>query len=235
MNLTDAGCALIEEFEGFRSQPYQDAVKVWTIGYGSTKGVGPNTPAISRADARARMRREVDSEYGAAVNALGVPLNQHQFDALVSFVYNTGPGAIASSTTIGTHLRARRWDAAADALLEWNKGGKPPRVIDGLTRRRQAERELFLTPCDPWKGLTKPERKMVNRRFYHARKRAKAPRGSPEWVKQLGWSRFWRACIRTQMARLKRDARAPENGGWERNGRGHRYQLLGDAYQGKEP
>lgn len=142
MKLSDKGAALIEGFEGFRSRPYRDAVGVWTIGYGSTKGVGPNTPPVSRGQARARLKREVDQVYGAAVNRLGVPLNQHQFDALCSFTYNLGPGAIGPSTGIGRALRARKWRRAADELLKWDKAGG--RTLLGLTRRRRAERALFL-------------------------------------------------------------------------------------------
>jgi lysozyme len=147
MKLSKRGAALIAEFEGFRSAPYRDAVGVWTIGYGSTRGVGPNTPPVTREQALARMMREIDETYGAAVNALGVPLNQNQFDALVSFVYNVGPGGISPTTTVGKRLRARDMRGAADALLAWNKAGG--RVLPGLTRRRHAERALFLEPVTP--------------------------------------------------------------------------------------
>jgi lysozyme len=139
------GLHLIESYEGFRSYPYRDLVGVWTIGFGSTKGVGPNSPHVTREQAGARLLREVDAEYGAAINALGLPLNQNQFDALVSFVYNLGPGAVASSTRIGQALRAHAWQAAADHLLEWNRAGGRP--IQGLTNRRRAERALFLRPA----------------------------------------------------------------------------------------
>jgi GH24 family phage-related lysozyme (muramidase) len=144
VNLGTAGAALIAEFEGFRAAPYRDAVGVWTIGYGSTSGVGPNTPHMTEPQARARMMREVDARYGAAVNAIGVPLTQPQFDALCSFTYNVGPGGVAPSTGVGQALRARNYQRAADELLKWDKAGG--RTLAGLTRRRQAERKLFLTP-----------------------------------------------------------------------------------------
>ena len=68
MRLSDRGAKLSADFEGFRSCPYRDAVGVWTIGFGSTSGVGPNTKCMSRADALKRMKREVDQTYGKAVN-----------------------------------------------------------------------------------------------------------------------------------------------------------------------
>jgi lysozyme len=144
VNLSPTGANLITEFEGFRPRPYRDAVGVWTIGYGSTAGVGPNTPPITEQQARDRLMREVDAQYGRAINALGVPLTQNQFDALVSFVYNVGPGGVAASTGVGRALRARNYQQAADELLKWDKAGG--RTLAGLTRRRQAERKLFLTP-----------------------------------------------------------------------------------------
>lgn len=144
MNLSDRGVALIASFEGFRSSPYRDAVGVWTIGYGSTDGVGPNTPPVTEEQALARLKTEVASSYGNAVNNLNLPLTQNQFDALCSFTYNVGVGGISYTTTVGRNLRARAWAAAADALLAWNKAGG--QVLPGLVRRRQAERALFLEP-----------------------------------------------------------------------------------------
>ena len=142
MRLSDRGARLIANFEGFRSCPYQDSVGVWTIGYGSTKGVGPNTKCVTRAQALARMKREVGVTYGRAVNELGVRLNQNQFDALVSFVYNVGPGGVASTTGVGAALRRQDWRRAADELLKWDRAGG--RTLEGLSRRRRAERKLFL-------------------------------------------------------------------------------------------
>jgi lysozyme len=144
MKLSHNGAKLIEAFEGFRANPYRDSVGVWTIGYGSTKNVGPHTPPVTRTEAEARMMREVDVTYGAAVNGLKLPLNQNQFDALVSFVYNVGPGGVSPTTTVGKRLRAHDWHGAADALLAWDKAGGRP--LAGLTRRRHAERDLFLKP-----------------------------------------------------------------------------------------
>jgi lysozyme len=145
MNLGQKGLDLIKEYEGFRSAPYRDPVGVWTIGYGSTKGVGPNTPRMTEQQASDRLRREVDQTYGAAVNKIP-GLNQNQFDAITSFVYNVGTGGIGD-TGVGRALRAKDWNRAANELLKWDKAGG--RTLAGLTRRRQAERKLFLTPVGP--------------------------------------------------------------------------------------
>lgn len=218
MNLSKAGAQLIEAFEGFVPHPYRDAVGVWTIGYGSTRGVGPNTPRVTRAQAEARLMREVDATYGAAINALGLPLNQNQFDALTSFVYNVGPGGVASSTTVGKRLRARDWTAAADALLAWDKAGG--RTLAGLTRRRRAERALFLksAPPDRWAGYTDRERGWIlehdrllkagrnaRRRMvlrYYMRRQARAIRAA---ARKGGWTPSRHRRVRSLEARSGRE------------------------------
>jgi lysozyme len=149
MKISPAGVDLIKEFEGFPSggRPYQDIVGVWTIGYGHTEGVGPHSPRLTEPQASALLAKDLDSKYGPFVDAIHVPLQQHQYDALVSFVYNVGPGGIGASTHVGQALRARQWQAAADALLAWDKAGGVS--VAGLTRRRKAERALFLSVDDP--------------------------------------------------------------------------------------
>lgn len=159
MKLGDRGADLIMGFEGFRSAPYRDAVGVWTIGYGSTKGVNSQSHPVTRAEAEARLRREVDETYGSAVDKID-GLNQNQFDAITSFVYNVGPGGIAPNTGIGKALRAKQWDRAGNELLKWDKAGG--RALPGLTRRRQAERKLFLTPVkDDMAGYTAAEKRWI--------------------------------------------------------------------------
>jgi lysozyme len=154
---SQVGLDLITSFEGFRSQPYQDSVGVWTIGYGHTSGVGPNSKPITLAQARALLQAELKARYEPYVNALNLPLNQNQFDALVSFVYNLGPGYFAKGSTMGDALRARQWSKAANAFLLYDHAGG--QVLEGLRRRRVAERKLFLTEASPvvrWRAeLTK--------------------------------------------------------------------------------
>lgn len=138
------GLELIERFEGFPhdGHPYRDPVGVWTRGYGRTEGIGPDSPRISRVAAERELIDLLHRRYEPAVNALGLPLTQAMFDALVSFVYNVGTGALEPDTGIGHLLRQRDWHGAADELLRWDHAGG--RVLEGLTRRRRAERALFL-------------------------------------------------------------------------------------------
>jgi len=146
-SLSQKGAEFIASWEGFSSRPYRDAVGVWTIGYGSTKGVGPNTPPITREQALARLKREVDEVYGAAVartaKAVGLSLKQHEFDALTSLVYNCGPGILDRGRTMGDALRSRDRRRIADAFLVYDKAGG--QTLPGLVRRRRAERKLFLS------------------------------------------------------------------------------------------
>lgn len=139
------GVALVIAFEGFRSRPYRDAVGVETIGYGETD---PRIISryrhggITKRAARRVLRRRLNQDYAPAVRDLGLALGQPSFDALTSFAYNVGIGALAASTGIGRALRAGRPRVAADELLEWDKAGG--RRLEGLARRRRAERDLFL-------------------------------------------------------------------------------------------
>jgi lysozyme len=206
VRLSDRGARLIANFEGFRSCPYQDSGGVWTIGYGSTRGVGPNTKCITRKQALARMKREIDETYGAAVNRLPVKLNQNRFDALTSFVYNLGPGAIDPDTGIGQALRRQHWRQAGDEMLRWNKDDG--RVLEGLTRRRRAERKLFLTkPPPPPVRYSDEERRQVRL----------LKDGGP---RQKESSRAW---LRGQAADIQRRARV-ERDGWKQHDRDRRYQ-----------
>lgn len=143
-SISSKGVALISEFEGLSLKPYQDSVGVWTIGYGHTEGVTAHSkPLASKSAAEGLLKRDLDKKYAPYIAALRLPLNQNQFDALVSFVYNVGAGGVSSTTGVGRALRAHDWHAAADHLLDWDKAGG--HTLAGLTRRRRAERALFLT------------------------------------------------------------------------------------------
>jgi lysozyme len=218
VKLSDRGAQLIANFEGFRSCPYRDAVGVWTIGYGSTKGVGPGSKCISRAQALARMKREVGETYGKAVDNLPVELNQNQFDALTSFVYNVGPGGIASSTGVGRALRARQWHKAADELLRWNKAGG--QELAGLTRRRREERELFLEKAEPepikWSDKERQLVRVLN---------------DPDASKQR--KDRARATLKEQAGRIQEAARRKGGGGWDRYDRGRRFRGIRRLLEGK--
>lgn len=134
------GLLLIKSFEGLRHRAYRDAVGIWTIGYGTTRGVRPNM-TISDEEAERFLQQDL-SRFEKAINeAVRVPINDNQFSALSSFTYNVGPGAFRSSTLLKL-LNKGDIRSAADQFPRWNRAGG--RVLHGLTRRRNAERLLFL-------------------------------------------------------------------------------------------
>ena len=138
MKTSQNGIDLIKKFEGCRLKAYKCAADVWTIGYGHTKGVEPYE-IITLTEAEKLLREDL-SEYESNVDKyrLRYGWNQNEFDALVSFAFNLG--SIDKLTANGTRSRA----TIADKMLTYNKAGD--KVLAGLTKRRQAERELFLTP-----------------------------------------------------------------------------------------
>ena len=135
MNTSPKGIALIKEFEGLRLKAYQCPGGVWTIGYGHTAGVKPGM-LISKAQAEEYLKADLIA-FERYLNGLGLALNQNQFDALVSFIYNVGTGNFSSSTLL-RKVRANPQDnSIMDEFLRWvySKG----RVLPGLQRRRLAE------------------------------------------------------------------------------------------------
>ena len=134
------GLKLIKSFEGLRLRAYQDAVGIWTIGYGTTRGVRPGM-TISEAEAETFLQQDLTRFEQAIHGALEVPVNDNQFSALSCFTYNVGPGAFRSSTLLKL-LNQQNLYGAADQFPRWNKAGGRP--LAGLTRRRKAERSLFL-------------------------------------------------------------------------------------------
>lgn len=142
MRVSDTGIALIQEFEGLKLTAYRDPVGIWTIGYGHTRTARAGM-RITNEQAVALMREDLAMFERCVERAVLAKINQNQFDALVSWAYNVGCGAMAKSTLI-RKLNAGDRDGAADELLRWNKAGG--KVLAGLSRRRRAERELFLKP-----------------------------------------------------------------------------------------
>lgn len=150
MKISESGVALLKRFEGLELEAYQDIAGVWTIGYGHTGSDVQPGQRITEREAEALLRRDLRPREDAVDRFVNVPLNQNEFDALVSFVYNVGAQAFRGSTALKRLNRGARM-AAADALTWWNKAtvGGVLREILGLTRRRAAEKALFVTPVDP--------------------------------------------------------------------------------------
>tara|TARA_B100000579_G_scaffold280709_1_gene232378 strand:- start:157 stop:582 length:426 start_codon:yes stop_codon:yes gene_type:complete len=139
MNTSQNGIDLIKHFEGCELYAYKCPAGVWTIGYGHTKDVEPGMQ-ITEDDAHNMLVEELN-EYETYVNTLvSVPLNQNQFDALVSWVYNLGGGNLKASTLLKV-LNSGDYKGVPAQIMRWNKAGG--KVLEGLTRRRQAEADLF--------------------------------------------------------------------------------------------
>ena len=139
MNTSQNGIDLIKHFEGCELYAYKCPAGVWTIGYGHTKDVEPGMQ-ITEDDAHNMLVEELN-EYETYVNTLvSVPLNQNQFDALVSWVYNLGGGNLKASTLLKV-LNSADYEGVPAQIMRWNKAGG--KVLEGLTRRRQAEADLF--------------------------------------------------------------------------------------------
>jgi lysozyme len=133
---------LIQNFEGCRLRAYQDAAGKWTIGYGHTFGVYPGL-VITESQADAFLQTDVQNTATLVEKYITVPVNQNQFDALVSFTYNVGIVRFAGSTLL-VKLNMGDYDGAAQEFARWNEAGGI--VLDGLVHRRAAERTLFLSP-----------------------------------------------------------------------------------------
>ena len=146
MQTSDKGIALIKEFEGCKLTAYQDSVGVWTIGYGWTQPVDGKPiragMTIKQETAERLLKTGMVSYESDVSRLIKVGLTQGQFDALVSFTYNLGARSLSTSTLL-RKLNAGDYAGAADEFLRWNKAGG--KVLNGLTRRREAERALFLS------------------------------------------------------------------------------------------
>ena len=135
MEISQNGINLIKQFEGCSLKAYKCPAGVWTIGYGHTKNVTEGQ-TITQAQAINLLKQDLKI-YENYVNNTGLNLNQNEFDALVSFCYNCGPGNLKKLTY------GRTLNQIADALLLYTKANGV--VLNGLVRRRKAERELFMT------------------------------------------------------------------------------------------
>ena len=148
LQLSAAGAAFIGRFEGFRAQLYDDAAGHCTIGYGHLVHHGPcngSEPAefvagITEPRAAQLLQQDASAAAAAINRSVTVPLSQHQFDALVSFVFNVGTGAFGGSTLL-RRLNAGEHAAVPTELNKWvNAGGQR---LQGLVNRRAAEGALF--------------------------------------------------------------------------------------------
>ena len=139
MHLSDSGVNLIKAFEGLRLSAYQDSGGVWTIGYGHTGSVQPGE-RITQGQAEELLRKDTGWAQDAVRQQVHVPLTQRQFDALTSFTFNLGAGALQGSTLLSKLNAGDYAGAQAEFGRFVHAGG---RVLQGLVRRRAAEADLF--------------------------------------------------------------------------------------------
>lgn len=151
MKVSASGRKAIAGHEGVRLNAYPDPAtggEPWTIGVGHTSAAG--APKVSKgmtiteAECDEILSRDLATFEKAVSRLVTVPLNQNQFDALVSFTFNVGAGNLGKSTLL-KKLNAGDYRGAADQFAVWNKAAG--KVMSGLTRRRAEERALFLKPA----------------------------------------------------------------------------------------
>lgn len=139
---TAAAIAFVGQWEGLRTTAYRDIVGVPTICYGETKGVRMGT-SVSKAECDAMLTARLAEFEAGLARCLTVEdrLPAATEVALVSWSYNVGLGAACGSTLV-RYANAQNWQAMCDQLPRWNRAGG--RVVQGLTNRRAAERDLCL-------------------------------------------------------------------------------------------
>jgi lysozyme len=153
MAVNQAALDLIMEAEGFVPNWYPDPAHGWkvpTCCYGHTDAAGAPLYAdtkgktFTKAEGRAILLNDLEAYARDVRSLVKVPLNENQHGALTSFTYNLGKGNLAKSTLL-KRLNAGDYAGAAAQFGQWiNAGGKP---LPGLIKRREAERQLFLTPA----------------------------------------------------------------------------------------
>ncbi|MDL2284385.1 lysozyme [Oxalobacter sp. OttesenSCG-928-P03] len=131
---------IIKEFEGCRLKAYKCPAGVWTIGYGETLGVKEGDVWTQERADKMLKSRVLEFMDGVLKACPGLDLD-YRLAACTSLAYNIGLGGFARSS-VCRNINKGAWMAAADAFLLWNQSNG--KVLPGLTRRRKAERKLFL-------------------------------------------------------------------------------------------
>lgn len=145
------GMKLLKKLEGFKARPYKDSAGKLTVGYGHMvvpgDGVGPTVDVISEFAATSLLHTDVGIAEKAVGDAVTSDINTHQFDALVIFTYNVGATPFRNSTLLKL-INVGEMEGASHEFLRWNKVHTAQGAfveIAGLTTRRTAERDLFIT------------------------------------------------------------------------------------------
>ena len=222
MRISKEGIEFIASFEGFVDHPYRDSGGVWTIGFGHT---GPGVSGMGRITRRKGLEllaRDVRVAE-AALDALGLSLNQNQYDAAGSAVFNCGRGILAPDRSLGQALRAKGMAGVPAALALYVRDANGT-VQPGLVRRRKEEGALFVKPAKdgPASWLTPVELRRC-REFDQLRK---TPHPSTEQQLRLA---ALASALAKQRKRIWRSAQPAPKGdgrGWDYAHRQQRYQSL---------
>ncbi|MDE1483963.1 lysozyme [Xenorhabdus bovienii] len=144
MKISNKGLEFIQQWEGLKLKAYPDPATggiPWTIGYGHTKDVKPGQ-VITEQQAEAFLHDDLIPAYATLERLVKVSLSQGQFDALCSFIFNCGTGNFSGSTLL-KKINAGNYAGAAAEFPRWNKAAG--KVMNGLTRRRASEQQMFLS------------------------------------------------------------------------------------------
>lgn len=147
MNISETGLDLIKAFEGLRLTAYVCPAGVLTIGYGSTGSHVKPGMRITEEEADALIEKDLERFEHGVESLVKVEISQNEFDALVSFAFNLGLGALGQSTLLRLLNQSKYMEAAAQ-FKRWDKAGG--KTLAGLTRRRLAEAALFRG--DDWRS-----------------------------------------------------------------------------------
>lgn len=149
MKISQQGIDLIKSFESFVSKPYADAVGIITIGYGSTyyldgRRVSMSDEPITEQQASELLEATFENDFAKHIPVV----NQNQFDALGSLIYNIGSSAFKKSTLYKKVLANNNDKSIEQEFLKWNKGRVNGKLVElrGLTIRRKKEAELYFKP-----------------------------------------------------------------------------------------
>ena len=142
-SINDAGLDLLKSFEKCRLKAYKDSGGILTIGWGHTGEDVHEGQVISQEDADDLLGDDLSSFEAGVADLLDVDATPNQFSALVVFSYNVGLNALSGSTLL-KKFNSGDTTGASEQFLRWNKVNGQP--LEGLTRRREAEKSLFLTP-----------------------------------------------------------------------------------------
>ena len=153
MKLDKKGLDLIKSFEGCRLKAYKcvPTEKYYTIGYGHYGKDVNKDIIITSKQAEDLLKKDV-AKFEQYVNSyVKVDITQSMFNALTSFCYNCGPGALGSSNLL-KYVNKKEFTKAANEFPKWNKSGG--KVLNGLVKRREKEKKEFLRLGDPGKKVT---------------------------------------------------------------------------------